>query len=129
VRSKRSSEWGARHWTSRALQQFGEIAAHSRTGIIAAATAIGWGAVGAVTKFPTWWQTALYSTTASVTFVMVFVLQHTAARQTAAMQRKLDELVRAVAKADDGLIAIEEAVDEDLQALGDRAVETRESST
>jgi len=41
-----------------------------------------------------WWLTVLYAATASVTFVMVFVIQHTKARQTSATQRKLDELIR-----------------------------------
>lgn len=107
------------------LHRLGESAAHSRAGVGAAVTVVSWGVVGLIYTFPTWWQITLYSVTAAVTFVMVFVIQHTQARQTAAMQRKLDELLRSGTRADDALIAVEEAPDEELQALGDRAVADR----
>jgi low affinity Fe/Cu permease len=55
-----------------------------------------------------------YSTTGSVTFVMVFVIQHTHERRTSATQRKLDELIRSSTHADDTLIAVEEAADDQL---------------
>ena len=85
-----------------------------------------WVVVGLVTGFPSWWQVILYSVTASVTFVMVFVIQHTQGRQIAATQRKLDELIRTTTRADDALIAVEEAPDEELQALTDLNLEDRE---
>ena len=79
------------------------------SGIIAATALVVWGAVGLAAGFPQWWQTALYSVAGSVTLLMVFVIQHTNERQTAATQRKLDELIRSSAHADDHLIAVEEA--------------------
>jgi low affinity Fe/Cu permease len=88
-----------------------------------------WGVVGVVAGFPAWWQTVLYSVAASVTFVMVFVIQHTQGRQIAATQRKLDELIRTTATADDALIAVEEAPDDELQALTDLNLEDRERAT
>ena len=55
---------------------------------------------------------------------MVFVIQHTNERQTAAMQRKPDELIRSSTRANDGVIAVEEASDDQLQTLADhRAAE------
>jgi low affinity Fe/Cu permease len=90
--------------------------------VLAAVLVILWVAVGVVYDFPTWWATALYSGAASVTFVMVFVIQHTNERQTSAMQRKLDELIRSSAGADDSLVAVEEAPDDHLQALADAHV-------
>lgn len=96
---------------------------------MAAGLVVGWGVVGAVTGFPAWWQTVLYSVTASVTFVMVFVIQHTQGRQIAATQRKLDELIRTTAPADNSLIAVEEAPDAELQALTDLNLEDREHAT
>jgi low affinity Fe/Cu permease len=71
----------------------------------------------------------LYSVTASVTFVMVFVIQHTHSRQTTAVQRKLDELIRADVAGDNSLIAVEEAPDEELQALADRSLTDRTSAS
>lgn len=108
-----------RRWSSRLLHLVGEVVANSSAGIVAAGLVAVWTIVGAVVGFPPWWQTILYSVTASVTFVMVFVIQHTQARQTSATQRKLDELLRADDAADNALIAVEEAPDDILQALAD----------
>jgi len=91
------------------LHRLGEVVGHSAAGVAAAAFVLAWVAVGATYRFPEWWATVLYSVAGSVTFLMVFVIQHTQARQTAATQLKLDELIRASARADDGLIAVEEA--------------------
>ena len=115
--ARRSDSWNQRHWASRLLHAVGDVVAHSATGIVAACLVLGWAAVGLATSFPDWWETTLYSVTAAVTVVMVFVIQHTNARQTAATQRKLDELIRTSAHADDSVIAIEDAPDEQLQAL------------
>jgi low affinity Fe/Cu permease len=101
------------------LHRIGEIVANAAAGVVAAALVVAWAVVGLIVGFPEWWATALYSTTASVTFVMVFVIQHTQSRQVTALQRKLDELVRATSGADANLIAVEEAPDEELQALAD----------
>jgi low affinity Fe/Cu permease len=48
---------------------------------------------------------------------MVFVIQHTQSKQVAAMQRKLDELVRASSRASNELITVEEAPHQELDAL------------
>ena len=109
--------WEQRHWTSRTLQRAGGIAAHSGAGIVATVLVLMWAVVGFIFAFPLWWQTVLYSVTGSVTFVMVFVIQHAQERQTAGTQRKLDELIRSSKHADNALIAVEEAPDEHLEAL------------
>lgn len=97
-------------------------------GIFAAVLVACWAVLGVITQFPTWWQTTLYSVTGSVTFVMVFVLQHTQHRQTAATQRKLDELLRSSDTADSSLIAVEEAPDDDLTRLAQFHVSQREQA-
>ena len=111
--------WDQRPWTSRALHRVGEFTAHSSAGVLAAGILSAWIAVGVAAGFPTWWATALYSGAGSVTFLMVFVIQHMHERQTSAMQLKLDELIRSSVRADDSLIAVEEASDDLIQALTD----------
>ena len=88
-----------------------------------------WVIVGFFTEFPEWWQITLYSVTGSVTFVMVFVIQHTQERQTSATQRKLDELIRSSVRADNSLIAVEQASDQDLQALASLNLADRERAS
>ncbi len=105
--------------SSNLLHHAGETVANAFAGLIAAAAAAAWLVVGAATGFPSWWQVALYSSTAMVTFVMVFVIQHTQSKQIVALQRKLDELIRASRRADNSLISVEEAPETELQELGD----------
>lgn len=133
VRSHGDS-WLERHWSSRTLHRFGEVVAHAGAGLGAAAAVLVWLVVGVVTGFPDWWETVLYATSASVTLVMVFAIQHTQTRQESAIQRKLDELLRSEPGADNKLIAVEEAPDQELEAratlnLADRQVEPKEQPT
>ncbi len=110
------------------LHRLGDVLAHSAAGFAAAALVIGWATVGAFYSFPGWWQTVLYSVTGSSTFLMVFIIQHTQARHTSATQLKLDELIRASTRADNGLIAIEEAPAAHLQALAEQTLAERDWS-
>jgi len=120
--------WNSRSWASRSLHRVGETVAHAASGVVAAALVLVWIAVGAAVGFPDWWATIFYVVTASVTFVMVFVIQHTQSRQITALQRKLDEMVRVTADADEKLIAVEEAPDDELQALADLNLSDRTES-
>ena len=120
-----------RHRTraSRVLHRLGDVSSHAAAGLVAAAFVAVWVVVGAVYGFPHWWEEVLYATSASVTLVMVFAIQHTQSRQQRATQRKLDELLRAEPAADDHLIAAEDAPDEELQALADLNMADRERAT
>jgi low affinity Fe/Cu permease len=118
--------WKDRRWTSRVLHRLDETGSHPVSGFAAITLVLTWLLVGGLSDFPTWWSTTLYSATASTTFVMVFVIQHTQARQTAATQLKLDELIRATARADDGLIAVQEAPEGLLTRLTESTVAERE---
>ena len=55
----------------------------------------------------------------AITVVMVFAIQHTQGREQAATQRKLDELLRALPGADEGLMMLEEAPQEVLLDIED----------
>jgi low affinity Fe/Cu permease len=73
--------------------------------------------VGIAFGFPTRWVTAFETATAAVTLLMVFVIQHTQAREQAATQRKLDELLRALPNARNDLMMLEEASEETMQKI------------
>jgi low affinity Fe/Cu permease len=77
----------------------------------------------AVAGFPDSWQTAFATACAAVTTVMVFVIQHTQSREQAALQAKLDELIRALPAADDHLVHVESGEDEELAAINQRHLE------
>jgi low affinity Fe/Cu permease len=100
--------------TSRALHWVGEFASGERIAASVAAVVVGWLAIYVIRGFPTWMASALEMAAASVTLVMVFVIQHTQRRRQDATQLKLDELVRSLSGADDAIAGIE-ANDEELE--------------
>jgi low affinity Fe/Cu permease len=114
---------------SRVLHRTGEVVANAITGLLAGLWAAAWLIVGVVSGFPSWWQAILYSSTATVTFVMVFVIQHTQSKQIAALQRKLDELIRSSRHADNTLISVEEAPDAELKGLAEAYRDHRDEAT
>jgi low affinity Fe/Cu permease len=103
--------------SSNLLHRLGAWSSKAVAGVTVACLLAGWGIVGVIAGFPSWWQVALYSTTSAVTVVMVFAIQHTQHREQLVTQRKLDELVRAQPGADDRLIAAEAATDAELDNL------------
>jgi len=75
---------------------------------------IGWAATGKYFHYSDTWQLVINTGTSVVTFLMVFLIQHTQNRDTKVTQIKLDELIRAVERARTELIQMETLGDEDL---------------
>ena len=96
---------------SRALHRLGDLTAAAWTAGVVAAVAIAWLIAYALAGAPQWMATVLQVAAAGVTLVMVFVIHHTQRRTEAAMQLKLDELIKA-SDADDRIAEIEHAGDE-----------------
>jgi len=63
-----------------------------------------------------------------VTFLMVFVIQNTQNRDGAAVQIKLDELIRAVEGAHNGLLNLEELSESDLEEFRKQYLELAEEA-
>ncbi len=106
-----------RQWSSRQLHRLGDIASHAWAGALVALIVLAWTAYGAASGFPSYWPTVLESATSIVTVFMVFAIQHLQARDQMVTQRKLDELLRSMPRADNTLIAVEHASDDELEAL------------
>jgi low affinity Fe/Cu permease len=68
----------------------------------------------AVNGNPPSWDRDFEVGAAAVTLVMLFVIQHTQSHQQIATQLKLDELIRSSPEADDLLVHIERAPDEEI---------------
>src|SRR5580698_6861428 len=66
-----------------------------------------WALFGPVTHYSDGWQLFINTGTTIVTFLMVFVLNNAQSRDTTAMNAKLDDLIRAIEKADNRLIGLE----------------------
>lgn len=76
-----------------------------------------WAATGPVFHFSDTWQLIINTGTTIVTFLMVFLIQNSQNRDAAAMQAKLDELLRAVDKAREQFIGIEHLTDEQIELV------------
>jgi len=75
-----------------------------------------WAASGPVFHYSDTWQLVINTGTTIVTFLMVFLIQNTQNRDNAALQAKLDELIR-VSKAKNEFIGIEHLSDVELDEI------------
>ncbi len=76
-----------------------------------------WAVTGPLFGYSDTWQLVINTGTTIVTFLMVFLIQHTQNRDSAAVQLKLDELIRAVNGARNELLSAEELEDKELENL------------
>ena len=76
-----------------------------------------WLITGPIFNYSDTWQLIINTGTTIVTFWMVFLVQSTQNRDTAAIHIKLDELIRAVQGAHNALLDLEELGEKDLTAI------------
>ena len=76
-----------------------------------------WAVTGPLFKFSDTWQLVINTGTTIVTFLMVFLIQNTQNRDTAALQLKLDEIVRAIRTAHNSVLDLEELTDDELEQM------------
>jgi low affinity Fe/Cu permease len=92
-------------------------AGHPITFSVAVGTIIVWAVSGPMFNYSDTWQLVINTGTTIVTFLMVFLIQNSQNRDGAAMQAKLDELLRAVDKAREQFIGIEHLTDTQIELL------------
>lgn len=92
----------------------------SPTAFVAAlGTVIVWAISGPLFGFSEVWQLVINTGTTIVTFLMIFLVQNSQNRDSAAMEAKLDELLRAVEEARADFIGIEHLTEAEIEdALG-----------
>ena len=78
-----------------------------------------WAVTGPLFQWSDTWQLVINTGTTIVTFLMVFLIQNSQNRDAAAMQAKLDELIRAQKGARGQFIGLEHLTDEQIEALRD----------
>ncbi|MES2328863.1 MAG: low affinity iron permease family protein [Bacteroidota bacterium] len=85
--------------------------------LIAAAVIILWLVTGPVFHYSDTWQLVINTGTTIVTFVMVFIIQHSQNKDTTAIQLKLNELIATNSKSSNRLVNIEDLSEEELDTL------------
>jgi low affinity Fe/Cu permease len=85
--------------------------------IVALALILLWIVTGPLFGWSDTWQLVVNTATTIVTFLMVFLIQNSQNRDAAAIQAKLDELIRAVHDARNEFIGIEHLTDREIEAI------------
>ncbi len=85
-----------------------------------------WAATGPLFGFSDTWQLVVNTGTTIITFLMVFLIQNTQNRDSAALQAKLDELLRAMKGArQQDFVGVEHLTDDEIERF--RAIVEKQS--
>jgi low affinity Fe/Cu permease len=110
-------------WLSKHFTDFATRVAHASgrplTFVLAIVVIAVWGVTGPLFGYSDAWQLVINTGTTIVTFLMVFLIQNTQNRDGAAIQAKLDELIRTSA-AQNVFIGIEHLTEEELDEIRKR---------
>ena len=101
------------NWTARA-------AGHPMAFALAAGVVVAWLVTGPLFGFSDTWQLVINTGTTIVTFLIVFLIQNTQNRDGAAVQVKLDEIIRSLEGAHNALLDLEELPEDELSKFRDQ---------
>ena len=106
-------------WFEGAASKVATAAGRPRAFLLALLVIISWGVSGPLFHWSDTWQLVINTGTTIVTFLMVFLIQNAQNRDGAAIQAKLDELIRAVGHARNEVIGIEHLTELELDRIRD----------
>ena len=117
LRRKVESGRAPRPFFTRVSQAVSRWAGKPVTFIIAVLVLVVWGLTGPIFGFNDTWQLVINTSTSIVTFLMVFLIQNSQNRDTAALQIKLDELIARLEGPREALLDLEDLDEETLERL------------
>lgn len=96
---------------------FARLAGRPPTFSIAVALILIWILTGPIFGWSDTWQLVVNTATTIITFLMVFLIQNSQNRDAAAIQAKLDEIIRAILPARNEFIGIEHLTDSEIETI------------
>ena len=93
------------------------IMGQPQTFMTAMALVVIWAASGPVLHYSDTWQLIVNTATTVLTFLAVFLIQNSQNRDGAAMQAKLDEILRSLEKAREQFVGIEHLTDAQIEEI------------
>lgn len=96
--------------------------------IIAVGLVLVWVISGPIFNYSETWQLVINTGTTIITFLMVFIIQHSQNKDTLALQLKLNELIIAIGGASNELVDAENLCEEDLKKLSEHYGKVSEST-
>jgi low affinity Fe/Cu permease len=114
-RHKRKRSWGASF--SEVACETARLAGKPLTFLVAVTLVVIWALSGSLFHYSDTWQLVINTSTTIVTFLMVFLLQHTQNRDTLALQLKLAEVIISLRHAENRVATIEDLSEDELEHL------------
>jgi low affinity Fe/Cu permease len=107
-------------WFNRFAKWAAHATGHPFAFLLAVSVILVWALTGPVFGFNDTWQLVINTSTTIVTFLMVFLIQNTQNRDSAALQIKLDELIRSMEGAHNAMLDLEELEEAELEQIRDK---------
>lgn len=107
-------------WFSKIAHRTAKASGSTPAFLAMAAIILTWLATGPIFHWDNTWQLIINTVTNIISTLMVFLIQNTQNRESAATQLKLDELLRAMRGAQNAFINLEELSEDDLDRIKER---------